>query len=49
LANGREVVNVFRHHVQHVWKIHQRNKRRVETLRLRCIRKCRALQSLILL
>jgi hypothetical protein len=49
LPNGRKVIHVFRHHVQHVRKIHQRNKRRVETLRLCRIRERCPLQPLILL
>jgi hypothetical protein len=49
LSNRGEVVDVLGHHVQHVRKIHKRNKRRIETLRLCRISERRPLQPLVLL
>jgi hypothetical protein len=42
------VVDVLGHHVEHARKIHQRNKRRIKSLLLRCIRQCDIGESRVL-
>ena len=49
LTDGGIVVHVLRHHLQHLRKIHQSDKRRIESLLLRRIGECRSGQSLIVL
>jgi hypothetical protein len=38
ITNGGIIVDIFRHHLEHLRKIHQRNKCRIESLLLCCIR-----------
>jgi hypothetical protein len=47
LANGGVVVDIFRHHVQHLGKIHQRDECGVESLLLGGIGERRSLESRI--
>jgi hypothetical protein len=49
LPDGGVVVDVLRHHVEHVWEIYQRNKCGIKTLLFCRIGERRALQPLILL
>jgi len=48
LADGGIVVDIFRHHLEHLRKIHQRNECRIESLLLRCIGQGRTRQRRIL-
>jgi hypothetical protein len=49
LPDGGVIVDVLRHHVQHLRKICQRDKCRIEPLFLRCIGKLRAAKPGVLL
>jgi hypothetical protein len=48
IADGRVVVDVLRHHIQHLRKIDQRYKCRIKSLLLSRIGQCRARQRRIL-
>jgi hypothetical protein len=48
LTDGRIIVDILRHHVEHLRKIDERDKCRIESLLLRCIRQCCARQRRIL-
>jgi hypothetical protein len=49
LPDGSVIVDVLRHHVEHIWEIHQRNKRGIKPLLFCRIGQCRTLQPRILL